>query len=485
MVLIDFEGNIVNDTSFLSEGNIVFYGASSRNKSAIESLGIKDRVVCYIDRDESKKGNIVDGYSIDGLDVIRNTENLIIISMLIECADEVSDFLKDSNVRKFFCYPDSEKVAKLVSYNNVVLNKIKKCKYVHFFNNEKFFVPFYNMVEECFDIREHFFVIDYVIKGDVYKFYDTIVKKNDVNNNIMAFTEFKFMGNNSNLNKIENVIYEAEEYKKILDSADKIIMHNLSFGRNFYEHIIECVKCFADKMAWIAWGGDTYLEGDDFRVTEILQKIRWCYTFPAREQYIKECYKVIPIVRKASYMYISKKDDCKKEQRNVKDNETLKILLGHSAAEYSNHRCGFDLLKKYKDESIEIICPLSYGSEEYRKKVVEEGKRIFKDKFIPVLNFMELDEYYKFLKGIDVAILPMKRIAAGTTIVYLDQINVPVYLLSDIKNEYLMSEFYTRDLSEIEDLSYEEFCEVVKRTDLNVNKNNIEFINEWKKMFND
>lgn len=70
--------------------------------------------------------------------------------------------------------------------------------------------------------------------------------------------------------------------------------------------------------------------------------------------------------------------------------------------------------------------------EDYKDKVVNEGKRIFDDKFNPLLDFMDLQEYLEILNKIDIAIFNHKRQQAVGNITSLLGFGKKVYIRSDI-----------------------------------------------------
>ena len=76
----------------------------------------------------------------------------------------------------------------------------------------------------------------------------------------------------------------------------------------------------------------------------------------------------------------------------------------------NNH---LEILSKFvqiKDTDIQIICPLSYsGDSVYINSVVEMGKELFGDKFVPLLNYIEPEEYTDLLWNIDIAIMNHDR----------------------------------------------------------------------------
>ena len=66
-------------------------------------------------------------------------------------------------------------------------------------------------------------------------------------------------------------------------------------------------------------------------------------------------------------------------------------------------------LSKMEEQNFKIICPLSYGPPIYIKKIIEKGKMLFGDRFIPLLDFLNPDKYFCILKQIDLAIMYHNR----------------------------------------------------------------------------
>lgn len=69
------------------------------------------------------------------------------------------------------------------------------------------------------------------------------------------------------------------------------------------------------------------------------------------------------------------------------------ILIGNSATATNNHLEIFQLLKKFDVSDRIIICPLSYGDEIYKNKILKLGIESFKEQFQPLANFMPVDDY--------------------------------------------------------------------------------------------
>jgi dTDP-N-acetylfucosamine:lipid II N-acetylfucosaminyltransferase len=85
-------------------------------------------------------------------------------------------------------------------------------------------------------------------------------------------------------------------------------------------------------------------------------------------------------------------------------NDYLKIMIGNSADPLNNHLEIFNALDVESDCNILIYAPLNYGDENYKLKVMEEGYKIFRNKFIPIEKIMPIDDYNKFINSIDIFI---------------------------------------------------------------------------------
>ena len=74
------------------------------------------------------------------------------------------------------------------------------------------------------------------------------------------------------------------------------------------------------------------------------------------------------------------------------------ILVGNSASFSNNHLYVYKILKNFNIGDRQIVSPLSYGgNEKYRIHVIRCAKLYFNAKFVPIVDFMPLDEYNKIL----------------------------------------------------------------------------------------
>lgn len=93
----------------------------------------------------------------------------------------------------------------------------------------------------------------------------------------------------------------------------------------------------------------------------------------------------------------------------TKEVDCVNILLGNSADPSNNHEDALDKLSIFKDENIYIYCPLSYGEKPHAEKIINLGKKIFGDKFLPMTSSMRLDEYNRFISSIDIVVFNHDR----------------------------------------------------------------------------
>jgi hypothetical protein len=195
------------------------------------------------------------------------------------------------------------------------------------------------------------------------------------------------------------------------------------------------------KSYWVIWGGDLYHY--KFRKKNFKSNL---YEF-VRKKVIKRmgniiCYnqseynlakKWYRTKAKPFYTFFYPSNLFKNyDFKNIdKDNYTY-IQVGNSADPTNNHIEILEKLSKFKDKKIKIICPLSYGNKEYREKVIEKGKEIFSNNFIPLIDFMPFEKYMKLLNKIDIAIFNHKRQQAVGNITSLLGFGKKVYIRDDI-----------------------------------------------------
>lgn len=73
------------------------------------------------------------------------------------------------------------------------------------------------------------------------------------------------------------------------------------------------------------------------------------------------------------------------------------IVVGNSASIYGNHEEVFLQLSKINIGKRKVKVPLSYGASSVIKYIKEKGELLLGNRFVPILDFMPLDDYNRFL----------------------------------------------------------------------------------------
>lgn len=226
---------------------------------------------------------------------------------------------------------------------------------------------------------------------------------------------------------------------KEIKEEDILIIHGL-FNPYFLIYII-IDNSLVKKCIWSIWGGDVYLyrEKDTSiktKITEILRK-KIIPQIPVITSLVKADYEVVKKVynSKADYIFsfyplpVSLSGDHSTTFINER-NERKVVLIGNSGDPSNNHEEIFHILAKIEAD-FEIICPLSYGEQNYINRVIKIGNELFHERFRPVTKFINPSEYTKMLDTVNVAIMNHNRQQALGTIIKLIDNGTKVYIRSD------------------------------------------------------
>lgn len=104
------------------------------------------------------------------------------------------------------------------------------------------------------------------------------------------------------------------------------------------------------------------------------------------------------------------------------------ILVGNSASYTNNHLEVFEILKHINLGQRKIIIPLSYGDPEYRDYIIKIGKDLFHDSFVPLVDFIPIDDYHKILQSCSIVIMNHYRQQAAGNIYMMLRLGAKVYL---------------------------------------------------------
>lgn len=324
----------------------------------------------------------------------------------------------------------------------------KKDKILHIISNDKFTIRYINFMKMYMKEYKHLFVI---VKGN----FEPKVSKSD----IVIIDTYKQLILNS---KVRKNIYTC---RKIIISG---MYYKVGSIMQLYSRTIW------NKIYLQFWGADFYryrlITNHDKKIIKEKRIVNNCIKKCAAvlnliEEDFYELKKIFPVADKhfcAPMPADPKKEiDYTKYREQNNDNEVCRILVGNSATKENRHLQVFQMLSMLKNENIEICCPLSYGDNKYKKQVISEGKRYFGDKFKPLKEFLEIEEYVEFLSTCDVGIFNNNRQQAMGNITLLAGIGKKIYLCSDTS----MWKFFKKSglcIYDIEDLKKSQLKDIVE-----------------------
>lgn len=219
-----------------------------------------------------------------------------------------------------------------------------------------------------------------------------------------------------------------------LHNYSAIVLHGL-----FYPWCEIVLRYVPDsvKVAWVFWGGEVYGRkefGKTF-LSKQSRKILWLrnvklllknkkrtaqYEIP-REMFRRIDYCLTDIHEDFEFVNAYAKSDMKEVWYNYYSvDETIgglrdqfvegdNILVGNSCTLMCNHLDGFKAARKILYEDSEIVVPLSYGESWLRNLLLKKGRRMFGNRFYPLVDFMPRDEYNRIIKSCSVVIMPHYR----------------------------------------------------------------------------
>lgn len=129
------------------------------------------------------------------------------------------------------------------------------------------------------------------------------------------------------------------------------------------------------------------------------------------------------------------------------DGGGMNILVGNSASPTNNHIDVFRKLARHNLGLRKVIVPLSYGDDFYRDKIISIGRDMLGDAFMPLVDFLPLNEYSSIVASCNIVVMNHFRQQAlgnvGSALyqgahVYLNPIS-PVYKLFNENGAHLNS----------------------------------------------
>jgi len=309
----------------------------------------------------------------------------------------------------------------------------------------KFIIPFIKYINKEFPINDNLFLISNCQSDNIGKYRGfnnvIIIRPLDNKSAILRkmFIPYKYLAS-----QIVLLILAMR--------AKKVIFHGLFDTKAILS--LYANKWMMSKSSWVIWGGGDLDEkrhetNNIFNtikrkvkgsfaeyITYIKEDYDRCVEFYAARGKLTECLMYESNVIPSSIDLTVRSD-------NKQNNEPTRLLVGNSADVENNQIEILKRLEQYKSENVEIYVPLSYGLKPWAPNWIDEvcryGRATFGSKFIPLLNFMSLDEYRDLLGRIDVAIFDHKYQQAMGNTIYLLGIGKKVYIRAGIPSYEMLT----------------------------------------------
>jgi len=295
------------------------------------------------------------------------------------------------------------------------------------------------------------------------------------NKNHFDLDKHFFIVNDNGTSKLDEELFQNINYIRIsskwgfvsvlnkLSTNDKLILHGLFNPRLLIYLYFK--KKLIKQCTWSIWGGDVYFykyknNGLKHNLIEFLRK-KVISKIPVITSLVKGDYEIVRKVygSNAKYIYSFYPNPVDfsliENIPNKKEHEGTKIIMvGNSGDPANNHKEVFEMLKRFKEEDIKIICSLSYGSPEYISSTINYGQKLFGSRFIPFTKFIQPEEYIKILADVDVAIMNHNRQQGLGNIIALLALKKKVYIPSDTSSYQFFSDkgvdiFNTSNLKDV------------------------------------
>lgn len=154
----------------------------------------------------------------------------------------------------------------------------------------------------------------------------------------------------------------------------------------------------------------------------------FCFWNPYDYELLKKNFKT-KAIRKDFFYNVFSFGDLKIKRESAEVN----CLINHSATATGNH---LTLLHRLNSPEIKshiknLVVPLSYGDTKKINTIDEYCKKQFPTQYLPMLQFLDKDEYFKIINSVSVAFFGHRRQEAGGNIIVLLASGVKVFLRED------------------------------------------------------
>lgn len=106
------------------------------------------------------------------------------------------------------------------------------------------------------------------------------------------------------------------------------------------------------------------------------------------------------------------------------------IMLGHGASVSLNHLTVLAYLKHFKNQSFQIVCPVSYGNMKYKEYLIDYAKVNNFENLTFIEKFVTFQDYVNIISNVDVFVMNNIRTQGGSNISLALKLGKKVYMNS-------------------------------------------------------
>lgn len=302
-----------------------------------------------------------------------------------------------------------------------VVRLLSNQKVLHICRAEKFIPPFIDLVQGNFDPTLH----EFVIFGDHEKY-------NSEGRSGVHRVGKGFVGKTAAKVRLIVQMYRA----------DRIILHGL-FTRAVIKMLFS-MPWLLKKTYWVIWGNDLYGKREtgskpglkDFSRRFVIRHMGHLVTHVPGD--IELARKWYGAGGKAHHCLMYTSNLFSDPGVGERTTDYVEIQVGNSADPSNNHLEVFEKLACLPIDNFRVLVPLSYGDQKHAGRVINEGRKFFGARFVPLIDFLPLDQYQEFLATVDVAIFNHNRQQGLGNLISLFGMGKKVYLRHDISTASLL-----------------------------------------------
>lgn len=166
----------------------------------------------------------------------------------------------------------------------------------------------------------------------------------------------------------------------------------------FYDEKIFNKLCYGNKSLFQRIKGNIIRRCEYNQTLEAVRKVGYISAFKGEIELLVKYYPKLNIIKRKDFFYYPIDAIVPKalmERQKLGDD----IIVGNSASFFGNHEEVFLQLSSLDLEGRIIKVPLSYGAPSVIQYIKDKGQKILGDSFAPVMDFMPLEDYNRFLCG--------------------------------------------------------------------------------------